>query len=112
VIHCEPTGNMYVGASVNIVKRVREHFYRLERNVHRNRRFQHAYNKCVIRGEAITENGAYRSPKMEHADQVRYNKFTSAFSPRGDRHGPNSLIVFAEFSNWTKNRVLLNTIYA
>jgi group I intron endonuclease len=45
VIRCEPTGNKYVGASVNIVKRIREHFYRLERGVHRNRRLQNAYNK-------------------------------------------------------------------
>jgi group I intron endonuclease len=44
VIRCETTGNEYIGASVNIVKRVREHFYRLEKGVHRNRRLQHAYN--------------------------------------------------------------------
>jgi group I intron endonuclease len=44
VIRCEPTGNEYVGASVHIVKRIREHFYRLEKGVHRNRRLQHAYN--------------------------------------------------------------------
>jgi len=45
VIRCEPTGSQYVGASVNVVKRIREHFYRLEKGVHRNHRLQHAYNK-------------------------------------------------------------------
>ena len=45
VIRCEPIGKEYVGASVNIVKRIREHFYRLERGVHRNRRLQNAYKK-------------------------------------------------------------------
>ena len=45
VIRCEPTGKEYVGASVNIAKRIREHFYRLERGVHRNRRLQNAYKK-------------------------------------------------------------------
>ncbi len=45
MIRCEPTGNEYVGASVNVVKRIREHFYRLEKGVHRNRRLQNAYNK-------------------------------------------------------------------
>ena len=34
-----------MGASVNIVKRIREHFYRLEKGVHHNRRLQLAYNK-------------------------------------------------------------------
>lgn len=45
MIRCEPIGKEYVGASVNIVKRIREHFYRLEKGVHRNRRLQSAYNK-------------------------------------------------------------------
>jgi group I intron endonuclease len=44
VIRCEPTGEEYVGESVHIIKRLREHFYRLEKGVHRNRRLQHAYN--------------------------------------------------------------------
>jgi group I intron endonuclease len=45
VICCEPTGKDYVGASVNVVKRIREHFYRLEKDVHRNRRLQSTYNE-------------------------------------------------------------------
>ena len=45
VIRCEPTGSRYVGASVNIVKRIREHFYRLENGVHRNPGLQSAYKK-------------------------------------------------------------------
>jgi group I intron endonuclease len=45
VIRCEPTGSRYVGASANIVKRIREHFYRLEKGVHRNRRLRSAYNE-------------------------------------------------------------------
>ena len=45
MIRCEPTGKEYVGASVNIVKRIREHFYRLEKGVHRNRRLQSAYEE-------------------------------------------------------------------
>jgi len=45
VIRCEPTGKEYLGASVNIVKRIREHFYRLEKGVHRNRRLQSAYEE-------------------------------------------------------------------
>ena len=45
VIRCEPTGNRYVGASVNIVKRIREHFYRLEKGVHRNHLLVSAYKK-------------------------------------------------------------------
>ena len=44
-IRCEPTGQVYVGASVNIVKRIREHFYRLEKGVHRNPRLQSAYKE-------------------------------------------------------------------
>ena len=43
VIHCEPTGERYVGASVNIVKRITEHFYRLEKGIHRNPRVLNAY---------------------------------------------------------------------
>jgi group I intron endonuclease len=45
VIRCEPIGKEYVGASGNVVKRIREHFYRLERGIHRNRRLQNAYKK-------------------------------------------------------------------
>ena len=45
VIRCEPTGDRYVGASVNTVKRIREHFYRLERGIHRNPGLQSAYKK-------------------------------------------------------------------
>jgi group I intron endonuclease len=45
VIRCVPTGNDYLGASVNIVKRIRGHFYRLEKGVHRNRRLRSAYNE-------------------------------------------------------------------
>jgi group I intron endonuclease len=45
MIRCEPTGEVYVGASVNVVKRIREHFYRLEKGIHRNHRLQSAYNK-------------------------------------------------------------------
>jgi group I intron endonuclease len=45
VIRCEPTGSQYVGASVHIVKRIREHFYQLVKGVHRNRRLHHAFNK-------------------------------------------------------------------
>ena len=45
VIRCEPTGEVYVGSSVNVVKRVREHFYRLEKGVHRNPRLQSAYKE-------------------------------------------------------------------
>jgi group I intron endonuclease len=45
LIRCEPTGKEYVGASVNVVKRIREHFYRLEKGVHRNLRLQYAYNE-------------------------------------------------------------------
>lgn len=45
VIRCGPTGSRYVGASVNIVKRIREHFYRLEKGVHRNHGLQSAYKK-------------------------------------------------------------------
>ena len=45
VICCEPTGSRYVGASTNIVKRIREHFYRLEKGVHRNRHLQSAYDE-------------------------------------------------------------------
>lgn len=45
MIRCEPTGSQYVGASVNVAKRIREHFYRLEKGVHRNPPLQHAYNK-------------------------------------------------------------------
>ena len=45
VIRCEPTGSRYVGASVHIVKRIREHFYRLEKGTHRNRRLRSAYEK-------------------------------------------------------------------
>ena len=44
-IRCEPTGSRYVGASGNIVKRIREHFYRLENGIHSNRRLRAAYNK-------------------------------------------------------------------
>jgi len=44
-IRCEPTGGRYVGASVNMVKRIREHFYRLEKGIHRNRRLRPAYEK-------------------------------------------------------------------
>jgi len=44
-IRCEPTGKVYVGASVHVVKRIREHFYRLEKGVHRNRRLRAAYNE-------------------------------------------------------------------
>jgi len=43
VIRCEPTGERYVGASVNIVKRITEHFYRLEKGIHRNPRVLNAY---------------------------------------------------------------------
>jgi group I intron endonuclease len=45
LIRCEPTGSKYVGASVNVVKRIREHFYRLEKGGHRNRHLQSAYNE-------------------------------------------------------------------
>ena len=45
VIRCEPTGDRYVGASVKIVKRIREHFYRLEKGVHRNPRLLSAYKE-------------------------------------------------------------------
>ena len=45
VIRCEPTGERYVGASVNMVKRIREHFYRLEKGVHRNPRLLSAYKE-------------------------------------------------------------------
>lgn len=45
LICCEPTGSRYVGGSLHVVKRIREHFYRLEKGVHRNRRLQNAYNK-------------------------------------------------------------------
>jgi len=45
LIRCEPTGIIYVGASVHDVKRIREHFYRLEKGVHRNRHLQSAYNE-------------------------------------------------------------------
>jgi group I intron endonuclease len=45
VICCEPTGSRYLGYSVQVVKRIREHFYRLERGVHRNPRLQSAYKK-------------------------------------------------------------------
>jgi group I intron endonuclease len=45
VIRCEPTGNEYVGASVHIIKRIREHFYRLEKGIHGNHRLQNTYNK-------------------------------------------------------------------
>jgi group I intron endonuclease len=45
VICCEPTGSRYVGASTHIVKRIREHFYRLEKDVHRNHRLRSAYNE-------------------------------------------------------------------
>ena len=34
-----------MGASVHIVKRIREHFYRLEKGVHRNRHLQSAYDE-------------------------------------------------------------------
>jgi predicted GIY-YIG superfamily endonuclease len=45
MIRCEPTGKEYVGASVNVVKRIREHFYRLEKGIHRNHRLQSAYKE-------------------------------------------------------------------
>ena len=45
LIRCEPTGKVYMGASVHVVKRIREHFYRLEKGVHRNHRLQFAFNK-------------------------------------------------------------------
>jgi|GEM_PF-2831094 group I intron endonuclease len=45
VIRCEPTGSRYVGYSVHVVKRIREHFYRLEKGVHRNRRLKNAYDE-------------------------------------------------------------------
>ena len=45
VIRCEPTGQEYVGTSTSIVKRIREHFYRLEKGVHRNPGLQSAYNE-------------------------------------------------------------------
>ena len=45
VIRCEPTGERYVGASVNMVKRIREHFYRLEKGIHRNPRLLSAYKE-------------------------------------------------------------------
>ena len=45
VISCEPTGERYVGASVNMVKRIREHFYRLEKGIHRNPRLLSSYKE-------------------------------------------------------------------
>ena len=45
VIRYEATGSRYVGASVNTVKRIREHFYRLEKGVHRNPRLLSGYKE-------------------------------------------------------------------
>ena len=62
VIRCEPTGKEYVGSSINIVKRIREHFYRLERGAHRNRRLQNAYKKY---GKV-----SFRSEVLLYCDQI------------------------------------------
>jgi len=45
VIRCEPTDQEYVGASTNVVKRIRQHFYQLEKGIHHNRHLQSAYNE-------------------------------------------------------------------
>jgi group I intron endonuclease len=77
VIRCEATGSRYVGSSDNIVKRIREHFYRLERGVHRNRRLQNAYNKYGKDG--------FRSEVLLYCDPVNLevygNKIIQEFQP-------------------------------
>ena len=45
VIRCDPSGSRYVGASLHVVKRIREHFYRLENGIHSNSRLRAAYNE-------------------------------------------------------------------
>jgi group I intron endonuclease len=45
VIRCESTSQEYVGASTNIVKRLREHFYQFEKGIHHNHGLQSAYNE-------------------------------------------------------------------
>jgi group I intron endonuclease len=49
-IVCIPTGKKYIGSSVNIKARLREHFAGLRRGTHRNPYLQHAFNKYGMDG--------------------------------------------------------------
>jgi group I intron endonuclease len=44
-IVCLITGRMYVGSSLDLQKRKRDHFSLLRRNAHTNKKLQHAFNK-------------------------------------------------------------------
>ncbi len=37
--------NWYIGSSINIIRRIKEHFYELKNNKHFNKRLQNSYNK-------------------------------------------------------------------
>jgi group I intron endonuclease len=44
-ITCIPTSKKYIGSSISIYRRIKEHFYRLKRGSHENSYLQRAFNK-------------------------------------------------------------------
>lgn len=101
VIRCMPTGNEYVGASVNIVKRVREHFYRLERGVHRNRRLQSAYNKYG--------KDSFRSEVLLYCDPINLEIYGNMLIKKIQ---PELNIVHTEHTKGEMNRAMNRSVKA
>lgn len=48
------TGKKYIGSSKNIFKRLKDHMYKLKKNVHPNKHLQSSFNKYNI------ENFSYK----------------------------------------------------
>lgn len=86
-------GRCYIGSSVNILKRMSEHLWYLERKIHWNSLFQNAYNKygkvcfdlCVV--EEVVDRDLLQSREQFYLDTVsdKYN-----LSPFADRPPDNT----------------------
>lgn len=87
------SGKMYIGKSINILKRNHEHLYELRRNIHHSEHLQNAYNKY---GENVFVFGVVEECNKEDLDKQEkywidyydsYNKGYNCTIPNGYNQG-------------------------
>lgn len=96
-IICTVTGKIYIGSSVNLRKRCRDHFVELRRNNHKNPKLQRAYSKygeeffvfivieLVLIPEHLTAREQYWFKKLNPFGERGYNIAPTAGSNLGKK---------------------------
>lgn len=98
-ITCITTGKLYIGSAINLRKRRKDHFGELQRNIHRNAKLQHAFNKygpeCftfevleLVLPMSLTAREQYWLDKLKPFGDNGYNIAPIAGSSFGQKRTP------------------------